>query len=401
MSILSSPVNCLPSPCLPNIKNINFIPLCSIDDFRKNLSNSDISDLSILQLNCRSLAKNFSKIQTLLSHCSKKPNLIALSETWIPSSSKNLYVLNDYNLILVPRLNKRGGGVAIYIDSTLNFKLRSDITKDVATAHCEVIAVEINFHRSLSITVINCYRPPAGNVAMFIDQLSTVLDNICASDINANIILTGDFNIDLLNANCTSVVRFTDCMSSYNLYPTVLSATRVTDHHQSLIDNIFISSSLNILLTGIILEQISDHYPTFCILRCPHNIKLKPLLLNINTNPYKFSKNNFTDFNRLLAQNDWVSIYNNLVCQRATSDANTLFNYFYSIFMDLYNKAFKSTKIIPSKDLSIIKLNTKPPLPWLTPQLLRFCRIKSNLFKLYKRFNTNVARIKYKEYARA
>jgi hypothetical protein len=51
-----------------------------------------------------------------------KPNIIALTETWLNSDiSNNMIALNNYKLFRKDRINGRGGGVCIQADSRSPF----------------------------------------------------------------------------------------------------------------------------------------------------------------------------------------------------------------------------------------------------------------------------------------
>ena len=100
-----------------------------------------------------------------------------------------------------------------------------------------------------------------------------------------------------------------------------------------------------------------------------------------------------------MSQFDWDSFHNYVKDQhlKPLVNGDTLFNEFITVFTEIYNNSFKNSS------LSALEPSTnsfKPPLPWMTPQLIRSCRIKSKLYKLYTRFKTTVAKIKYKTYAR-
>src|SRR2546425_741590 len=84
--------------------------------------NFSSESLTILQLNCRSLKKNFDQLNLLLSNFSTAPQIISLSETWLkPSDQLPYFSIPGYQFISVPRRKKRGGGVGFYISNSLNF----------------------------------------------------------------------------------------------------------------------------------------------------------------------------------------------------------------------------------------------------------------------------------------
>lgn len=74
----------------------------------------------------------------------------------------------------------------------------------------------------------------------------------------------GDFNIDLLKLGERGIVDdFINTFSSYGLYPTISKATRVTQYSTSLIDNIFTNDICHSIKSGILISDISDHFPIF------------------------------------------------------------------------------------------------------------------------------------------
>jgi len=81
------------------------------------------------------------------------------------------------------------------------------------------------------------------------------------------IILMGDFNIDLLNAE---TCPYSDAFLHNNLEncvkPFITRPTCVTSHSKTLIDNIFSNFITNDYSAGNLICTISDHLPQFLIL---------------------------------------------------------------------------------------------------------------------------------------
>ena len=74
--------------------------------------------------------------------------------------------------------------------------------------------------------------------------------------------LLGDFNIDLLKDETHRPTSdFLDLIYSYHLVPTILKPTHITETSATIIDNIITNSNENIK-TGIIVTDITDHFPT-------------------------------------------------------------------------------------------------------------------------------------------
>ena len=78
-----------------------------------------------------------------------------------------------------------------------------------------------------------------------------------------NVHLMGDINIDLLKDSR----EFETTFYSHNLIPTVSGATRQKPGcTPSLIDNIFVNSTGNLLNSGILENKVSHHSPIFCFM---------------------------------------------------------------------------------------------------------------------------------------
>ena len=77
--------------------------------------------------------------------------------------------------------------------------------------------------------------------------------------------MCGDFNVDLLQYDKHNATNnFIDQLYSLGLHPLITRPTRITSHSNTLIDNIF-TTSLSNIQSGLIINDISDHLPTFQI----------------------------------------------------------------------------------------------------------------------------------------
>ena len=96
------------------------------------------------------------------------------------------------------------------------------------------------------------------------DFLSPKLDLINKE--NKTTILLGDFNINLSDyTRDVDVNHFMDILSSYSFFSTINLPTRITDHSETLIDNIFTNTQRYSIHSGNVLAGISDHLPQFAI----------------------------------------------------------------------------------------------------------------------------------------
>ena len=130
------------------------------------------------------------------------------------------------------------------------------------------------------------YRAPDTHTNLFTEKLNEMLEPLKN---NHQIILLGDFNVDLLkNIPCTN--NFQLCLQSNYLVPTITEPTRIsTSRHangelittKSLIDNIFINANID-SISGTIksnITQLPSVHGSIIRRRCLTPIVLLLLLL--------------------------------------------------------------------------------------------------------------------------
>ena len=101
-----------------------------LDTNKLNMHFSQTKDcqLKIIHLNIRSLPDKFDKLKLFLNNFKHKPDLILLCETFLNENNKNLYELEGFNFANKNRLNKTGGGVGIYINKEIPYKILDDLS---------------------------------------------------------------------------------------------------------------------------------------------------------------------------------------------------------------------------------------------------------------------------------
>ena len=121
-----------------------------------------------------------------------------MQETWLGDEADlSLFEIENYTLISPVKSCSARGGLAIYVKESYETKIldicqKSDIW--------ESLFIEIT-HSSLGKKVIlgNIYRPPRDlveNYRLFNEELTVVLNKL--QRLNSEVIIGGDFNIDLL-----------------------------------------------------------------------------------------------------------------------------------------------------------------------------------------------------------
>ena len=109
------------------------------------------------------------------------------------------------------------------------------------------------------------YRYPCVQQSEFNDEYLKPLPVKLISE-NKNVILLGDFNIDLLKRNSNkNASDFVDIIYSTNLLPNITSL-RLTSRSQTLIDNIFSSVINDDCVASNLIPPISGHHAQFLII---------------------------------------------------------------------------------------------------------------------------------------
>ena len=153
-------------------------------------------------------------------------------------------------------------------------------------------------------------------------------------------------------------------MFSNFLQPRVVYPTRIIDNAQpSLTDNIFSSCIDSDIISGNIIDKISDHMPNFLILQ-----EFKKSELRV-----KYKKRDYSKFNEFAFNSD---LNNENIAQAIINSNNVNGKY------DIFQKHLERTmeKHAPLKNLS--KKETELKLnPWLTKGILKSIRVKTKYYK--------------------
>ncbi len=116
----------------------------------------------------------------------------------------------------------------------------------------------------------NIYRPPKENLEFynqFINEFAPILLNLEKN--NKDLILAGDFNIDLLKINEYNIIsEYFNMLMSNSFYPKITVPIWLTNNHGTLIDNFLCILTDNIVDTtsGVLIKRFSDHQPYLILL---------------------------------------------------------------------------------------------------------------------------------------
>ena len=166
-SIYKSSINSEHDPDINFYQDISSLEThyCSPNDFKNNFQSFLKDSFSVLHLNIRIMNKNFEYFKEFYSRIKFKFSIVCFSETWVDdiSLSKNSHFqLSRYKVLHQTRKNRKGGGVCIFVDENLSFKLREDLS-----INCDAIqslSTEISSTKSKNIILKTIYTPPNGDM---------------------------------------------------------------------------------------------------------------------------------------------------------------------------------------------------------------------------------------------
>ena len=235
----------------------------SEEGFKKYVSERNINNFnffSLYHMNIRSTRNNSNKMLAYLETLNQKFDIIGLSETWLKENEVDLYNIQGYNHVAMPKVYAERGGVSLYVRNIFNYEIRKDLS--FRNEYCECLCIEIADIRPVLIVIV--YRRPGTDLETFTDFISNKLD-IVKSDKHTCYLL-GDLNINLLWHNVHRQTKdFLDIMYSNGFIPLINRPTRVTAETATIIDHIYTNylNTTRMTAQGILVTDITDHYPVF------------------------------------------------------------------------------------------------------------------------------------------
>ena len=335
-------------------------PYLSVDEFNSLLAPAN--DFTLLNLNIRSFNANGDKLLGLLCSLYRVPDVIVLTETWGNDDNVDQICLDGYDCYNTLRFgNGRGGGVSILARKQL--RSNSVATLNRSTRDIESCSISCNVG-CLEMVILGVYRPQGGSVMDFTIALNELLHDI--SVFNKSVIVTGDFNINMLSEECDAVNNYIITLQSLFYTSCISKPTRFPSNHAqnppTLLDHTWINFYTG-FQSGILLSDITDHCPTFIKLPnlCVNNKKIKlSFRVHIDENVQRFK--------RAISGANWHLDDGRDVHGKTAG------------FVDEINSLYRMCFPVKVKYVSEKRLNK----PWLSTGILKSIKMKSHYFKMYK-----------------
>ena len=132
---------------------------------------------SLIHFNCRSMASNFDILKDSVKGLDFPFDVIAISETWLKDNETNSsYSIDGFSSFQCSRLNKTGGGVALYISERLQPNYLPNKLKSIDNC-AEIVTVEVTLANGKKVLVSCVYRAPNTNVDVLSDFIIAILRN--------------------------------------------------------------------------------------------------------------------------------------------------------------------------------------------------------------------------------
>ena len=347
-----------------------------LDSFDKHLQTvNTTNNFSVFNSNARSLVKHKTDYNILFDTLSETNNfcfdMLTFTESWLNDDLESLAHFKNYVGVFKHKsTTKEGGGIAVFVRQGIEFKVRNDISFPESSRFmfdCLFIEVLCNkaipHMHSKNIIIGTIYRSPSFPKAQeFTNSLSVLIDNIQHE--NKHIIITGDFNIDLLQiATVAPNMEFLDMLISYNLLPKISLPTRITQSSATLIDHIWSNIPPEKAVAGTLTTDITDHFSNFIICEQFNKAPVRPKSVSVR----KITKHSLNTLNTAIENETWDNVYH-------SRDVNIAYSNFISTYMKHVNLH------LPMKT-KCFNRNKHKIEPWMTQGLLKSMRTKEKLYK--------------------
>ena len=348
---------------------------------------------SILSLNIQSLPGKWLEFNNFLAATFNtfKPSVITMQEIWNKPSHME-FDLTGYHPFHFTIRDKKGlnsnagGGVGLWVEKSFSFEPIDSISIFIPRV-IESQFIKIKNSKNKYTIIGNIYRPnsaPFADIKYFNQALKDILLKIKSEQSLKNaqeIIIVGDMNINLLkHSTHLETGSYLETLLENSLLPLITLPTRIVHNSATLLDHISTNICDDNFDSGIIISDISDHFPIFYIRHYKDRTPKDTQELKIR----KYDDASVLKFKQLLENSDWNSILNN-------NDPESAFHCFFDKIDNYFEISF------PEKTINTM-FKRKPFNPWMTEALIVSRKNKAKLFNKKLRKPNLITINKFKEY---
>lgn len=206
--------------------------------------------LKVSLFNAGSLGTKHDEIITAIER--ESADIVAINETWLRDrQDERAPIVPGYRLRHTPRpvatRGGRGGGVGFYVKCGVSVRTLAIPHPVVSAAQTEQMWLSLNVN-GMRFIIGTAYRPPWFCAEDFFDTLT---DSISSFNNYDKVILLGDFNINMIDANEVKTQLLYRFLNSFNLSNHVNEPTHFTAHSQTIID---------LICSDAPITKVSVHY---------------------------------------------------------------------------------------------------------------------------------------------
>ena len=210
--------------------------------------------LTIMQLNIRGMVNKQDDLSVLLK--TKHIDVVLLCDNWLNENNTSRVNTPGYNFIYCNREKRTGSGVAILVKDCLKFRKWQAFESN----EFESVCVELKMN-SCNLILSSAYRPPNINASKFVSEFQLFLSSLKSSGKQS--IIGMDHNLDFLKHSYHKPTQdFLELLAAQDYLSSITKPTCIMHTSATLIDNIFLKSSIsNSISSEILIDNISDHMP--------------------------------------------------------------------------------------------------------------------------------------------
>lgn len=323
-----------------------------------------------LSLNIQSLNAKIDELKIYLEILKQSDccfDAILVQETWLNQyHDLSRFQIENYTLVTKPYHSSTHGGLAIYIHKNITYEVLNIPDSKSNIWEGQFIRVKLE---KTNLTIGNIYRPPRDLNENY--QTFTKEFNLCLKSLQDEVLVGGDFNIDLLKIKEKAAIgEYFESILSSGFIPKITLPTRLSVNRGSLIDNFLCKMSKNFsnASSGIIASKISDHQPYFICL---------DYLKNTSTCSSKYIKITYCNDKAIADLTSFLQ--NSDISSKLSHDRDINTNY--KILNDIIEKGLN--KYIPVKYVKFKKHKHKKS-KWITKGLIRSIAFRDKLYQKTK-----------------
>ena len=236
--------------------NINNLTTCSTTTLKERQHNGDIH---ISLWNCRSACNKTNDIHELI--IDTNIDILCLTETWIKENADESIIKaltpDSYICKSYPRLNRKGGGLAIVFRNSLEKCITFKPLTNYDFKCFEACHFQMRSCKNV-INVIVLYRPPDNfkfDYNIFIKELNVLLFDMLKTE--SPLLILGDFNVHWNNTTDPNTRKLISTFKSHNLTQHVYTPTN--NKSGNVLDYIISNAKANVYSINVFNSLLSDH----------------------------------------------------------------------------------------------------------------------------------------------